>query len=132
MGFQKLRSNRMIFAVVGLILMSGCAPTGSPENAVLSYLDVLIQRDDIGAINHSCLAWEENARAEALSFDAVEVRMEGVDCSEVGEQEDVVFVQCQGQIIANYGGEDQDIDLSEQVFRTVLEDGEWKMCGYGR
>ena len=129
----KLRgTQRWIFVLLGLVFLCGCAPTGSPQDAVLTYLQALIQRDDIGAISRSCLAWEESAQAEALSFDAVEVRMEEVACSEVDEQDGVVLVQCQGRIIANYGGEDQDIDLNERIFRTVLEDGEWKMCGYGQ
>jgi hypothetical protein len=33
-------------------------------------------------------------------------------------------------LIANYGGEDQTIELGDRSYLAVVEDGVWKMCGY--
>ena len=48
------------------------------------------------------------------------------DSGEAGE----AVVVCDGNIVANYGGEDTTISLGDRAYLTVLEDGEWKMCGY--
>ena len=112
------------------LLSSACSSAATSEGAIESYLEALIAKDVITAINTSCLAWEENARAEGLSFEAVEARLEELSCREVGTQGVYLVVACDGKIVANYGGEDQDIDLSDRNYLALYEDYEWKMCGY--
>ena len=111
-------------------ILGACAPQGLAETAIEAYLEALVSKDVIRAVNISCLDWEEGAHAEASSFEAVIVRLEGVACHPAGESGDQTKVDCEGKIIANYGGEDQDILLSERTYLAVVEDGEWKMCGY--
>ena len=110
--------------------LTACTSQGSAEEAIEAYLDALVSKDAIRAVNKSCLDWEESAHAEASSFEAVIVRLDGMVCSPGGESGDQTLVDCEGKIIANYGGEDQDILLAERIYIAVIEDGEWKMCGY--
>jgi hypothetical protein len=125
---------KKIFLAGGLILLSfsigACAVKSTPADAVESYLDAIVEKDVVRASNLSCLAWEEDAYAEASSFETVEVRLEGVECKVVADQGDYQRVNCVGEIIANYGGEDQDIPLEDREFFVIEEGGEWRMCGY--
>ena len=126
---------RKVIRIVGILsflslALAACAQQGSAEDAIEAYLDALVSKDDIRAVNKSCLAWEEGAHAEASSFEAVIVRLDGLACRAVNVSGDRTLVDCEGKIIANYGGEDQDILLSQRTYLAVLEDGEWKMCGY--
>ena len=118
-----------IFSLLSLAL-TACAQVGLAEDAIEAYLNALVSKDVIRAVNISCLDWEEGAHAEASSFESVIVRLDGLDCNSVSVSGDQTLVECEGKIIANYGGEDQDIPLSGRNYIAVVEDGEWKMCGY--
>jgi hypothetical protein len=116
------------FVLIGFL--AACSSnTGAPE-AVESYIQALAGKDVVGATGASCLDWEESAFAEASSFEAVEVEIEGLACQTVGAEDGFTLVGCEGLIIANYGGELQDIDLSLRTYMAIREGGEWKMCGY--
>jgi len=126
---------RKVIRIVGILTflsltLTACTQQGSAENAIEAYLNALVSKDVIRAVNKSCLDWEEGAHAEASSFEAVIVRLDGLACSSVGVSGDQTLVECEGKIIANYGGEDQDIPLSGRTYIAVFEDGEWRMCGY--
>ena len=86
--------------------------------------------DEIAMINNSCADWEEDARLEHTSFAAVKLSLENPDCRVSGEQDGYILVNCTGKIIANYGAEDLEIDISKQIYRVLEEGGEWRMCGY--
>lgn len=104
--------------------------SGSAPQAIEGYIRALTEKDVVAATGASCLAWEEAAFAEASSFEAVEVNLEGLRCVESGSDSEFTHVECEGKIIANYGGELQDIDLSQRTYLALSEQGEWKMCGY--
>lgn len=112
------------------LLVASCAAQSSPAVVVEKYLQAIVEKDVVEATNLSCLAWEEDAYAEASSFETVEVRLEGVTCKVVAEEGEFQQVSCGGEIVANYGGEDQDIPLASRDFYVIEEDGEWRMCGY--
>ncbi|MGD8633241.1 MAG: hypothetical protein PVF85_06685 [Anaerolineales bacterium] len=111
-------------------LVAGCTGQTSPASAVVNYLEAIVAKDVVAATNLSCLAWEEGAYAEASSFETVEVRLEGVSCEVIDSGEEYQRVTCDGEIVANYGGEDQDIALASRDFYVIEEGGEWRMCGY--
>ena len=112
------------------MLIVSCSSQSSPASAVEEYLQAIVEKDVVAAANLSCLAWEEGAYAEASSFETVEVRLEAVSCESVADQADFQKVSCEGEIVANYGGEDQDIPLATRDFYVIEEGGEWRMCGY--
>lgn len=119
----------IVFLLSSMLIVS-CSSQTSPADTVEEYLQAIVDKDVVAAANLSCLAWEEGAYAEASSFETVEVRLEGVVCESAAEPSDYQKVSCQGEIVANYGGEDQDIPLSEREFYVIEEGGQWRMCGY--
>lgn len=115
------------------MILAGCSNGTSTEDAgpaIEAYLEALVAKDPVEAVTLSCLDWEESARAEALSLEAVEVQLQGLACQATGDQGDLTVVDCDGVLIANYGGEDQTIELGDRSYLAVAEDGVWKMCGY--
>jgi hypothetical protein len=124
---SKTRSSLIVYA---LLLLAGCASSASASNAIEAYIRALAEKDVVAATGGSCLAWEESAYAEASSFEAVEVTLEGLSCSDSGSQAEFTLVECEGKLVANYGGEILDIDLSQRTYLALNEQSEWKMCGY--
>lgn len=127
---DQVLNNPIGFFIISGVLIASCGPSDSPAVAVESYLEAIVEKNVIEAANLSCLAWEEDAYAEASSFETVEVRLEDVSCQAIEARDGYQRVECEGEIIANYGGEDQDITLDSREFFVVEEAGEWRMCGY--
>jgi hypothetical protein len=126
---------RKAIRIVGILsflslTITACTQQGSAEDAIEAYLNAIVSKDVVLATTKSCLDWEEGAHAEASSFEAVVVRLDGLTCTSTSASGEQTLVNCEGKIIANYGGEDQDIPLSGRIYVAVLEGGEWKMCGY--
>jgi len=121
-----------IFGILSFLSLAiaACVQQGSADDAIEAYLNAIVAKDVVRATNKSCLDWEESAHAEASSFEAVIARLDGLTCTSINASGEQTLVNCEGKIIANYGGEDQDIPLSERIYVAVLESGEWKMCGY--
>lgn len=127
-----MRFRTSFLCLFSALLLSACSPAGDPPQAIEGYIRALTEKDVVAATNASCLNWEESAFAEASSFEAVEVTLEGLNCTEIGTESDFTLVKCEGTIIANYGGELQNIDLSQRTYQAASEQGEWKMCGYAK
>lgn len=122
---------KRVTAVIPLVLLlAACSSNPGAPEAIERYLHALADKDVVTATGASCLEWEEAAFAEASSFEAVEVEIEGLRCLESASDGEFTQVDCEGKLIANYGGELQDIDLSVRTYLAVREGGEWKMCGY--
>ncbi len=120
-----------ILAIGGLApTLAACAGGYTAPQAVQGYLEALVAADAVRAINLSCTAWEEQARTEAASFEAVDVSLEDVACSAAGVSGPYTLVTCSGRIVAIYGGEQQEIPLEGRTYRALNEGGDWKMCGY--
>ncbi len=117
---------------IGLVLLAACGGTTSvgPEKAVETYLNALVNQDVNRLVTVSCKAWEENARMEADSFQAVKARLDGVTCTKTGDEGESAKVSCTGKIVATYGNEDQEIPLDRRPYLVGMEGGEWRMCGY--
>jgi len=128
-----MKSTKHIFGVVLILLalvLAACGQVRTASDTVEAYWQSLVDKDPVTAVTLSCLAWEEQARAEANSFEAVEVSLENMACRVESGDDAEALVVCDGNIVANYGGEDTTISLGDRAYRTVMEDGEWKMCGY--
>jgi len=129
MDTLRIATRAILLSLLGLL--SACQATGpAAVDSILGYLEATIEGDLEGAVGLSCAAWEAEARVEADSFNAVIARLEGVTCSGTEGGGDRQVVSCSGKIVANYGEEVLEIDLSKRIFVTAFEDGQWKMCGY--
>ena len=117
----------MLFTTLGL---SACGSNAdAPARVVEDYLEALVAKDADRLTTLSCGEWEDDALLELDSFQAVEARLEGMACEQTGTEGDTALVLCQGNIVATYDAEDQDIDLSVRTYQVVQEGGEWLVCG---
>ena len=124
---------KWVFILVGLVLLEGlvaCQSSGNAPGAVRTYLDARVQSNVNRMINLSCPEWESQARIEASTFKAMKAQIEGLSCEENGADGNYTLVACQGKIVTTYQGETREWNLSEHQFKLVLDDGEWRMCGY--
>lgn len=118
------------------LLLAACAQTpeaasGAPQ-AVEAYLQALVNKERDRFMTLICPAFEAEGRVEFDSFGAVEAKLDGVSCAESGKDGETALVQCQGSIVATYQGESNRVlELKDNTYRVVQDDGEWKMCGYG-
>jgi hypothetical protein len=128
---------RNIFiAFLLLFLLMACsgskAAPASDEAArvVEQYITALAEKnaDRLSAL--SCADWESNALMELDSFQAVQTRVEGLQCRTTGTEGETFTVACQGKIVATYGNEDQAIDLSIRAYNVVRQGGAYLVCGY--
>jgi len=123
----------LLLLLLILSLLSACNGAGGSAGApaaVEGYLGALVSKDENRVINLSCAAWEAQARQEYNSFAAVELKLEGLKCQQVGQEGDYTLVACSGVMIASYGAEDLEIDVAERNYQVIQESGEWRMCGY--
>jgi hypothetical protein len=114
-----------------LHLCSSVSSNGStPEGVVEAYLNALVAKDSTALSTLSCADWEPKAIMELDSFQAVQVRLDGLSCEKVGTDGDFTLVNCSGNIIATYNGEDQNINLAMRNYQVIEQNGENLVCGY--
>jgi hypothetical protein len=118
-------------------LLAGCgagggsADTAGAARTIEAYLQARVQENVEQMTLLSCPAWEAQARLEAVSFQSMNAKLDGVTCAAGEEQEDSVLVNCQGKITTTYQGEAREWSVAEHPYVVVQQDGEWRMCGYG-
>jgi hypothetical protein len=113
--------------------LSACSSAGSvtdAASAIDAYNQALVSKNTNQLTSLSCKAWEADAQNELASFAAVTAQIENSKCQVSGKDGDYTLVACTGKIVANYNGENQEIDLSQRTYKAIQEDGQWRMCGY--
>ena len=114
-----------------LLALAACQPDPqAAAEAVQAYLEARVASDVDRMVSVSCPTWEAQARVEATSFASMNAALDGVSCSVSGTQDDYTLVSCQGKITTTYQGEAREWSVADHPFRTVLQDGEYVMCGY--
>jgi len=119
-----------LLAIGLLILLTACAPKrDASARAVEDYLTGLAAKnsDQLSAL--SCADWERSARMELDSFQAVDVKLDSVSCAKTGTDGDTTLVTCKGKLVATYGSENQELDLSTRTYEVIQQGGEWLVCG---
>jgi hypothetical protein len=101
----------------------------APVQAVENYLTALVEKDANRLTTLTCGEWEDDALLELDSFQAVTARLEGLACEQTGTDGSTTLVLCNGNIVATYNNEDQQLDLSVRTYQVVQEGGEWLVCG---
>lgn len=121
----------VLAVLVTTFLLAACASGGDagPAGAVENYLNALVAKDADRLATLSCGEWEDDALLELDSFQAVDVRLEGLACEQTGTDGATALVLCNGNIIATYDNEDQELDLSTRTYQVVEEGGDWLVCG---
>jgi hypothetical protein len=130
-AFVRQFSFIMLTVITTTLLLTACSASSSdaPPQAVENYLTALVEKDADRLATLSCGEWEDDALLELDSFQAVTARLEGMTCEQTGTDGDTALVLCNGKIIATYGNEDQELDLSVRTYQVLQEGGEWLVCG---
>jgi hypothetical protein len=121
----------ILLTMFTILMVSACASSNenAPVQAVEDYLNALINKDADRLATLSCGEWEDDALLELDSFQAVTTRLEGLACEQTGTDGNTALVLCNGNIVATYNEEDQQLDLSVRTYQVVQEGGEWLVCG---
>lgn len=138
--FKELRGRTTVLSadiLLGLaasLLLAGLLyACGSPKHpavtAVETYLRALVDKDEARFVGLTCKDFEADALLEFDSFSLVKTRLEGLKCQAQETGESAASVICQGQIIATYGAEDQQFDLSKRTYQVQKEGSDWLVCG---
>jgi hypothetical protein len=121
----------VLVTILSALALTACATGGGDASAkaVEDYLNALVAKDADRLSTLSCGEWEDDALLELDSFQAVTARLEGLACEQTGTDGDTALVLCNGNIVATYNDEDQELDLSVRTYQVVQEGGEWLVCG---
>jgi len=115
----------LLAAMLVMLCLAACAGgAGDPVETVQDYLQAKVEgdADTIGRL--LCAEMEAVLERESRTFDSVsDVHIEDMSCTFDNES----AVSCAGRIVALYGTEETEFDLT--TYRVVQEDGEWKWCG---
>lgn len=127
------------FILVLLLLvtiLAGCQPdaaltTDAPASETLAaYLNALTAKDETTLSALSCADWESQALLELDAFQAVDTSLEDLACRQTTTEDGSVTVNCSGKIVASYGNEVQEFDLSRRTYHMLQDNGDWLVCGY--
>jgi len=111
-------------------LLYACSPSTHPAAAAVeNYLRALVDKDEDSLVGLTCGDFEADALLEFDSFSLVRTRLEGLKCQAQDTGDATANVTCQGQIIATYGAEDQQFDLSKRTYQVQKEGSDWLVCG---
>jgi hypothetical protein len=111
-------------------LLSACGPSKHPAaSAVETYLRALVNKDEARFTGLTCKAFETDALLEFDSFSLVKTRLDGLQCQAQETGTGAASVNCQGKIVASYGAEDQQFDLSGRTYQVQKEGSDWLVCG---
>ena len=123
--------SRIYLLLLVLFALAACGQKQARAvSSIESYLATLVEKKADLLSTHTCAAWEEQALIELSSFGSVGTALKNLECQEAGAAGGYTLVQCQGKIVADYNGEQQEFALDRRLFRAVIEGGEWRMCGY--
>lgn len=125
--------HKLLLTFLLAVLLAACSGEGeSPAAAVENYLRTRITGDEAKLVGLACRAREAEARTEAASFAPMNAEIKTLSCRADGEDGQYTIVACQGEMVTNYAGETRQWDLGARRFRTLREDGQWKVCGFAR
>jgi hypothetical protein len=124
---------RLLIVVAGLLCLVGlsaCGQQDNPVGAVQSYIAGRVASDTNKLVSLSCKDQESQAMTDADSFRSMKASIDSMTCKQVGEESPYTIVACDGKIITEYAGESRTWNLADRNFKTIKEDGQWKVCGY--
>lgn len=111
--------------VTGLVACGGEAAGDAAATTVERYLTAKVAGDAETVQALLCSEMEKDLLRETQAFTSVtDAHIEEMACTKAADRD---IVQCTGTIIALYGAEQTEFQLSS--YAVVQEDGEWKWCG---
>ena len=127
------RKNLLLIFILLLaaLLLSACAASEQGAvQAVETYLQALVEKDQDRLLTGICPAWEADALLELDALSLIQTTLSDLSCEQTAEGADQAEVVCQGSIDATYGTEVQKFDLSGRTFVVQRTGSDWLVCGY--
>ncbi len=128
--YKKSFYTLVILFIVGAALVSCSSKKNQAVQSIEAYIQALANKDANKLSTLSCSDWEANALVELDSFASVGTKVENLSCTDTGNADKNTYITCTGQMVLDYGGEAQKIDLSNRTYIATQSGGEWLMCGY--
>lgn len=127
-----MKTYLLILSYLLILTLTACAGDESAGSAaaIEAYHQALVAKDSAQLAAHSCAEWEAQSQVELESMGAFSASLQDMECDTTKVVEDIASVTCTGLLVANYGDEVLEIDLSQRHYRATFEGGEWRMCGY--
>jgi len=120
----------VVLAALALILVAcGNQQADSPVGVVQSYITGRVASDSALLVSISCKDQESQAQTDADSFKSMKANIDSMSCNQAGTDGNFTIVACQGKVTTTYAGESRTWNLGDRNFKTVQEDGKWKVCG---
>lgn len=110
-----------------LLVLAACADEGDPAQAVEQYFQAQLDGDVNELRGLLCTNLEAEVEDRANSLAGLDAELRDVECTRGDTEGEYTIVNCEGVIFINYGTENSELPLAS--YRTILEDGQWKMCG---
>ncbi len=128
------KGRTLLLGIAASLLMGGLLMACRPSKhlavaAVETYLQALVNKDESGLTAATCKDSEADALLELDSYGLVKTRLEGLKCQAQDTGSGTANVTCQGKIIATYGAENQQFDLSGRTYTVQKDGGDWLVCG---
>jgi hypothetical protein len=122
----------LFLAVLIMLTLAACnsAQPDSPVGVVQSYVQARVTSDENKLLTLSCKDQESQAKRDADSFRSMKATLDSITCKQASEESPYTIVACEGKIVTEYAGETRDWNLADRNFKTIQEDGQWKVCGY--
>jgi hypothetical protein len=128
--WSKNMVRNLIIVVLIAVFLTACSSGSSPDQTVENYLQAVVDKDAVQVSSLSCGDWETSALMMMDSFQNVSAEIQDLTCAEAGANPDgMTVVSCTGKIVASYGDELQEFDLSVQDYLLQDLNGEWLVCG---
>ena len=111
-------------------LIACAASDQAAVQAVETYLQALVEKDQDRLLTSICPTWEADALLELDALSLIQTTLSDLSCEQTAEGADQAEVVCQGSIDATYGTEVQKFDLSGRTFVVQRTGSDWLVCGY--
>ena len=118
---------RILFLLLPIIILAGCATETDPADTIMKYLEARLTSNVDQLRELSCSAWESQVPLQAASFESIDASLQDATCKTTGTFNDMTIVECTGKIVYEYNGEQNERELGN--FLVAQENGDWKMCG---
>lgn len=115
-----------------LLILTACGspPGSSAASALDAYFRAFTAGEEETMTALVCPDWQSDALLEWDAFQGVETSLQGLSCSQAGTEGEAALVTCRGKILAKYGSDTQEFDLSGRTYRLEKVDDRWQVCGY--
>jgi hypothetical protein len=121
---------KFIIVVFLTAFLVACTSDSTPNKTVEKYLQAIVEKDSVQLSTMSCGEWETDALMMMDAFQNVSAELVDLNCEEAGTNQDgMTVVSCTGKIVASYGDELQEFDLSIQDYLLENVNNEWLVCG---